>query len=130
MADAEKLSGQFTESTGNHYAIFFVKMAAQFGVVHGVAIGLMLPSVMRFNAAVVGSLYDDLQHCSSVAAPPVERIAALRGAAALPERLGDYGIPRERLSKLAEDAARRWTGGFNPRPVGERELLEIYEDAF
>jgi alcohol dehydrogenase len=37
-----------------------------------------------------------------------------------------YGI----LPLLAEEASQQWTGRFNPRPVGEAELLQLYEAAF
>ena len=35
-------------------------LSAHFGLTHGVAIGIMLPHVVRFNAATVGELYADL----------------------------------------------------------------------
>ena len=31
---------------------------------------------------------------------------------------------------LADEAVQQWTGKFNPRPVGEVELLQLYESAF
>jgi alcohol dehydrogenase len=34
------------------------------------------------------------------------------------------------LPDLAKAAAKEWTGTFNPRPVAETELLEIYEAAY
>jgi hypothetical protein len=30
------------------------------------------------------------------------------------------------LPELAKEAARQWTARFNPRPVQENDLLEIY----
>ena len=51
-------------------------------------------------------------------------------AAALPERLRELGIDARALSGLALEAAGQWTGKFNPRPVGETELLELYESAY
>src|SRR5438874_13552440 len=35
-------------------------LTAHYGVTHGVAIGVLLPHVVRFNAAVVGDLYAEL----------------------------------------------------------------------
>jgi alcohol dehydrogenase len=39
-------------------------------------------------------------------------------------------VPQESLPVLAGDAARQWTGTFNPRPVDQRELLRLYETAY
>ena len=37
-------------------------LTAHYGITHGIAIGIMLPHVIRFNAPAVGSLYADLAH--------------------------------------------------------------------
>src|SRR5437588_2819397 len=37
-------------------------LTAHYGVTHGTAIGILLPHVVRFNAAAVGPLYADLAH--------------------------------------------------------------------
>ena len=97
-------------------------LTARYDITHGVAVGLMLPSVIRFNSQVVGTLYQDLYP-----SPLHERISKLRAVAGLPERLRDFEIQREDLPQLAEAAAKEWTGKFNPLPVSAAELLELYE---
>src|SRR5262249_27743706 len=37
-------------------------LTAHYGLTHGIAIGILLPHVLRFNSAVVGDLYGDLAH--------------------------------------------------------------------
>ena len=37
-------------------------LTAHYGITHGLAIGILLPHVIRFNAAAVGALYGDLAH--------------------------------------------------------------------
>src|SRR5215510_12764394 len=37
-------------------------LTAHYGLTHGIAIGILLPQVVRFNAAAAGSLYGDLIH--------------------------------------------------------------------
>src|SRR5213079_2259376 len=37
-------------------------LTAHYGITHGIAIGILLPHVLRFNAAAVGGLYGDLAH--------------------------------------------------------------------
>ena len=42
----------------------------------------------------------------------------------------DLAPERQRLPELATEAAEQWTAGFNPRTVGEAELLSLYEAAY
>ncbi len=103
-------------------------LTARFGVAHGLAVGLVLPSVVRFNAEAAEPLYAELETGGSAAV--AARVEALRAAGGLPGRLSEVGVPRHALPELARLAAEEWTAGHNPRPVGERELLEIYESAY
>jgi alcohol dehydrogenase len=112
-------------------------LTAHYGITHGIAVAILLPHVIRFNASVVGSLYADLAHeaelingDSSVAGEALaRRISDLIQAANLPTSLSAYGVSAGILPLLAEEAAQQWTGKFNPRPVGEEELLHLYEAA-
>ena len=97
-------------------------LTARYNITHGVAVGLMLPSVVQFNNQAINRLYQEL-HPS----PMPERISELKAVAGLPERLRDFEIQREDLPQLAEAASKEWTGKFNPRQVSEVELLELYE---
>ena len=102
-------------------------LTAVCGTVHGVAVGLMLPHVVRYNASgEAGNPYADLE-------PDAERLArrleALLDAGSLPRRLPDVGLRESQLSELARVAAKQWTATFNPRQVGEAELLSIYRAA-
>lgn len=108
-------------------------LTARFPLPHGVAVGLMLPHVVRFNAAQVGPLYDELRLAADPTGAPAsleERICELRSLAGLPERLRDCDVPRPCLPELAAEAERQWTAGFNPRPVTRANLLELYEAAY
>ena len=101
-------------------------LTAKYGITHGVAVGLMLPHVVRFNNQVVEGFYQELQPSK----PLHERIAELKTAAVLPERLRDFQIDSEDLPQLAKQAAGQWTGKFNPRPVSETELLQLYKATY
>ncbi len=118
-------------------------LTARYGVTHGVAVGLMLPPVVRFNGneveplyrelATTASLNGDLGNGSSGGASALRvsrRVSELRAVAGLPGRLEDCGVERPRLRELAEAAAKEWTASFNPRAVGADELESIYVDAF
>jgi alcohol dehydrogenase len=111
-------------------------LTARYNIVHGSAIGLMLPHVVRFNARAVADLYAQLPAGNG---PATEKsageaigrlIESFRDTAGLPARLRDCGVDRETLPAMAAEAARQWTAQYNPRPVGKGELLELYECAF
>lgn len=96
------------------------------GTVHGIAVGLIVPSVIRFNAAADGNPYSDLmEHAEALA----RRIERMLDAGALPHKLGEIGASEEQIPELASIAARQWTAAFNPRPVGEPEFRQIFEMA-
>ena len=59
-----------------------------------------------------------------------DRLEQLAQAAGLSTRLGAIGVPRGDLEALAEEAARQWTGRFNPRPLDAAAALEIYQCAY
>lgn len=115
-------------------------LTARFGVPHGQAIGLMLPHVIRFNGEVVGDWYRDLLDATGGAngAPAAasgadglaDFLAGLVARAGLAGRLADVGVERGVLGELAADAAKQWTGTFNPRPVSQAELEALYEAAY
>lgn len=101
-------------------------LTARYGIVHGAAVGVMLPPVIRFNAAAGENPYADL--CEDAAAL-ARRVSAMLAAADLPETLSDCGIAEEALPELAAMAAEQWTARFNPRAMDREALLEIYRSA-
>ena len=113
-------------------------LTARHGTTHGVAIAVMLPHVVRWNAGHVKRQYADLIAGSGTSCADAReagdrlagRLEALARAGGLPSTLRDIGVPRESLPALAADAARQWTGTFNPRPFDEASALELYERAF
>src|SRR5947208_3861047 len=107
-------------------------LTAHYGLTHGMAVGVMLPHVIRFNASAVGSLYADLAAdagLSGGAEALARRVTDLLQTAELPTDLTACGASRSILPLLAEEAAQQWTGRFNPRPVTHSELLHLYEAA-
>jgi alcohol dehydrogenase len=110
-------------------------LTAQFDVVHGIAVSLMLPHVVRWNAEAVGPLYADLLDGPGPPDPQAgERLAGeLAQVAALcgfPLRLRDAGVTEDALPALAEAASVQWTGGFNPRPLTRDSALALYQAAW
>jgi alcohol dehydrogenase len=101
-------------------------LTALCGTVHGVAVGLMLPSIVRFNAASDGNPYSDLMPDAAALAARIERMLDAGG---LPRKLSEVGATADQLDELAKIAAKQWTATFNPRPVGEAEFRQIFQMA-
>lgn len=114
-------------------------LTAVHDVVHGQAVGMMLPHVVRFNAAAD----DERRYAELVEVLPAsgedpgrpagERLAAwlerIVAAGGLARSLTAAGIPAPDLGFLAAAAASQWTAGFNPRPVAVDDLVKLYEEA-
>jgi alcohol dehydrogenase len=115
-------------------------LTATYGIVHGEAIGLMLPHVIRFNGEEFPQWYGDLLEATGGVngfPNPTEGpngladfVAELVARAGLANRLADCGVKKEKLSELAASAAQQWTGNFNPREVDQQSLLQLYQGAF
>ena len=115
-------------------------LTAKYEIPHGQAISLMLPHVIRFNAACVASWYNDLLEGTGGAngfpamdAGPdglADFVAKLARQAGLADRLSECQVQRESLPALAADAAKQWTGTFNPRPASTADFLKLYERAW
>lgn len=107
-------------------------LTAHYGVTHGVAIGVMLPHVIRFNAPAAGSLYAELVEKAGLtlkrpaAEVLAERIIDLSRASGLPGTLKECGVSNTILHLLAEEANQQWTARFNPRPVTEADIYKLY----
>ena len=111
-------------------------LTAAHHVVHGQAVGLMLPHVVRFNADACGTAYAELLHGIGIDAMPQtagEQLAAwlsrLLTASGLKTTLSGLGIMSPDVRSLAAAAATQWTGGFNPRPVSSDDFARLYEAA-
>jgi alcohol dehydrogenase len=99
-------------------------LTAAYGLSHGVAISLVLASVVEWNMPAASARYDELYRGDLP-----ERLRRLAELAGLPGSLREAGVPEEALLRLAEDAGKQWTGKFNPRPFDTAAALEIYRRA-
>ena len=115
-------------------------LTARYGIVHGQAVGLMLPHVVRFNGVQCNPWYEQLLEIASgsrgVPSPGqgAEGIAQFATElvlrAGLSTRLIELGVQQDQLPRLAADAQQQWTVKFNPREANESDLLKLYEAAF
>jgi alcohol dehydrogenase len=116
-------------------------LTARYGIIHGQAVGIMLPHVVRFNAQrpEAAAIYAELARSAHLAAwsdPAEQAVEALIGqlesllqVAQMPPSLAALNIPPTELAKLAEEAAGQWTAQFNPRPITASDFEAIYAAA-
>ena len=115
-------------------------LTAHFDVIHGQAVGMMLPHVIRFNAVdeAAAAGYADL-----IAGTPVaptngtasaealaQEIETSLDTAGLPRALADCGVQEAMLDTLSEEAAQQWTASFNPRDITAADFAALYQKAF
>jgi len=101
-------------------------LTARFGVTHGVAVGLLLPHIVRFNAAAGANPYE------AIADDPerlARRLEGMLESASLPQALTALNIPKEVIPDLAHEAQRQWTIRFNPRPMNAADCSAVYAAA-
>ena len=98
-------------------------LTARYGIVHGVAVSLMLPHVVRWNAA-------QEDYAAIYAGDLPARLRQLASACGMPATLKEAGVPDDALEALAAAATQQWTGRFNPRPVDAKAALELYQCAY
>jgi alcohol dehydrogenase class IV len=110
---------------------------------HGVANGLMLPYVMEFNLArsrekfarVARAMGEETEGLSlqEAAQRAVEAVKELSGGIPVPRRLRELetAITAEDFPRMAASAMQVTRPlENNPRPMSEKEAMEIYEQAF
>lgn len=117
-------------------------LTAHFDVVHGQAVGLMLPQVIRFNAQEesIKRAYAELASAPEIACVSggldeavealIARIEALLNVAGMPRSLAEAKVDRRMISTLAAEAEKQWTANFNPRHIGRGDFEQLYADAF
>lgn len=98
-------------------------LTAKFSITHGVAVGLMLPHVIRFNAETGENPYHDLADAEILA----RGVESMLAAANLPRCLRDVSVPANSIAGLADMAVEQWTAKFNPRYVESADMQRLYE---
>jgi alcohol dehydrogenase len=112
-------------------------LTARYNLPHGLALAILLRHVVGWNAGVAREGYGALlgsprrrARDEDAAETLVARLEDLALAAGLAMTLSDSGVEERALPELAAEAARQWTGTFNPRPFDAEGALEIYRAAF
>jgi alcohol dehydrogenase len=116
-------------------------LTAHYGIVHGEAVGIVLPHVVRFNGEDPAAMqaYAELASAPEIACaseghkPALEaliaRLESLLNAARISRSLADRGVTRDLIPVMASEAARQWTATFNPRTMTAQDFERLYEAA-
>jgi alcohol dehydrogenase class IV len=115
-------------------------LGSRFKIAHGVSNAVLLPNVLRFNFSAAPERYAEVAVALGVkrgssalgtAESGVERLAELSRQCGVPQRLSDFGIPRDAIPALAR-AALQVTRLLknNLRPVTEPDAANIYEATY
>ena len=116
-------------------------LTAHFDIIHGQAVGMMLPHVVRFNAELprarqtyhalaVSIGRADLSTLPEVAAAMLaDWLADNLRLTGMPASLAECGVTQDAVPALADEAARQWTAQFNPRPVTAEDFTWLYRAA-
>ena len=112
-------------------------LTARYNLAHGLALAILLPHVVRWNAGPALDRYAALigsprrrardEDAAETLALKLEDLARAGGLAM---KLSDKGVEERALPELAAQAAGQWTGTFNPRPFDAQGAMEIYRAAF
>jgi alcohol dehydrogenase class IV len=108
---------------------------------HGLANGILLPHVMKFNLEEVPDLMSDIAYAMGAAPRDMEPLESGRAAIAgveqlitrigLPKSLKEAGVSRDILRECAELAMTDGSIIYNPRFVGDvTEVLDVYSQAY
>ena len=107
-------------------------LTAHHNVVHGQAVGIMLPQVVRFNAVEPAAHAGYSELCSAAGLRDVDhlvmRLEELLAACGLSARLSNFGALD--IAALAEEASRQWTATFNPRSITPSDFARLYESVY
>jgi alcohol dehydrogenase class IV len=113
---------------------FAYPLGGMFHVAHGLANSLMLPVILRFNAASARERFQPIGRLMSqggTADTVVQRVEELLGILQLPRNLAAVGIPADALEPMSQAVVQitRLLNN-NPRKVSLEDARAIYREAF
>lgn len=112
-------------------------LSAHFGTTHGIAVGVMLPHVIRFNAPVAGEWYGELAELADICPKDdpeashklADYLVDLIDSSGSPTTLKSCHVDEALIPKLGREAAQQWTAQFNPREITAPDFEELYRCA-
>jgi alcohol dehydrogenase class IV len=99
---------------------------------HGLANGIMIDHVMRFNAEAADAKMAELARVCGAGVTAddfVEWLVALKARIHIPARLGEKGVTEQHIPKLVEIAVADTCHQTNPRPCARGDFERIFRQA-
>jgi len=99
---------------------------------HGLANGIMIDHVMRFNAQAAPAKLAELARvcgAGSDAADFISWLGALKRRIGIPQKLSEKGVTREHVPRLVDIAVADTCHQTNPRPCTKADFERIFEEA-
>ena len=114
------------------------QIGPRYRLAHGIANGILLPYVMRFNALVCQREYAAIAHMLGVShsgmtereqcMASIDAVRQLLADIGLPENLAGTSINRDDFSAIAIEALQDVCIGDNPRDVTEADIVQLLEE--
>ena len=109
-------------------------LTATLGMIHGKAVGLMLPRIVDFNSRDpdAHNLYLELAQLAGLEDVNhlISELEILFDVLGLTKDLARFHPHPDLIPKLDADAAKQWTASFNPRPITAPDFEILYASAF
>lgn len=115
-------------------------LGAFYNTPHGVANAILLPHVMRFNAAYTGKKFCDIARAMGIKVEnlsleaarnaAIDAVFALNRDVGIPPHLRDVGVQKEDIPALAQAAFDDICTGGNPREASLADIIELYHTAW
>jgi alcohol dehydrogenase class IV len=99
---------------------------------HGLANGIMIDHVMRFNLDAADKKMAELARvcgAGTTAGSFVEWLVALKSRIGIPAKLGGKGVTRDHIARLVEIAVNDTCHKTNPKPVSAADFERIFTQA-
>lgn len=113
-------------------------VSAYFGVAHGVANAVLLPTIVEYNALADHGRYETIYRLVREGRGTVtdfrpgmlvEEIKKLNADLGIPEGLAAVGVTEDKFEAMAADAMKSPNVAANPRATNERGFVELYRKA-
>jgi len=110
-------------------------LSSDFGIQHGLANAIALPSVVRFNGQQDSAQYERvaaalgcLRPADNPASWAADFLQCFNRSIGITQRLRDLNVPHEKLPELAAKAMEDGCHLSNPRRCTEADMLRLYEE--
>lgn len=109
-----------------------------FGVAHGVANAVLMPTVIEYNAISDTGRYEKIYNYIHQGKPAedfhplmlLEEVKTLNKELNIPENLRAVGVTEDKIEAMAIDAMKSGNIPANPRETNLKEMIELYNKAY